>query len=161
MTQAVASSTDQKSAQKGISASRKDQSTDLKVKMQAQAIVERLFRSKEDLKAIKDALRDYKISSEKLEELKKSRKVFSQQINDEKMKIEEKMNKDKAYIEFREKVLDHEEKIAVAKQDLRVLLRAEALAKGMVEMEFDVNGQPVKLQSQAKVALYFNGKEEK
>lgn len=161
MPQAAASSTDQKPSQKGISASRKDQSSDMKVKMQAQAIVERLFRSKEDLKAIKDALKDYKISSEKLEELKKSRKVFTQQINDEKVKIEEKMNKDKAYLELREKILDHEEKIAVAKQDLRVLLRAEALEKGMVEMEFDVNGQPIKLQSQAKVALYFNGREEK
>lgn len=161
MPQVVAISRDQKTGQNGISASRKDQSSDMKVKMQAQAIVERLFRSKEDLKAIKDALRDYKISSEKMEELKKSRKVFSQQINDEKMKIEEKMNKDKAYIEFREKALDHEEKIAVAKQDLRILLRAEALEKGTVEMEFDVNGELVKLQSQAKVALYFNGREEK
>jgi rRNA maturation endonuclease Nob1 len=131
------------------------------VKIQAQALVEKLFRAKEDLKAIKDALKDYKISSEKLEELKKSRKVYSQQISDEKMKIEEKMNKDKAYLELREKTLDQEEKIAVSKQDLRVLLRAEALEKGMVEMEFDVNGQPVKLQSQAKVALYFNGREEK
>lgn len=153
--------TAQKSGQKGISASRKDQSSNLKIKLQAQALVERLFRSKEDLKAIKDALKDYKISSEKMEELKKSRKVYTQQINDEKMKIEEKMNKDKAYLSLREKVLDHEEKIAVVKQDLRVLLRAEALSKGMVEMEFDVNGQPIKLQSQVKVALYFNGREEK
>ena len=133
----------------------------LPIKEQAHNIVERMFRSKDDLKDIKNALKAYKITSEKLEELKKARKEFTQQINEEKDRIEAEFQKDKTYNELREKVLDAEEKIAVTKQDLRVLLKEEALKKDFVEMQFEVNGIPFKLQSQAKVAIYFNGKEEK
>jgi len=49
----------------------------------------------------------------------------------------------------------------VAKQDLKVALKERAMKNEFVEMEFEVDGVPFKLQTQAKVALYFNGKEEK
>ena len=82
-------------------------------------------------------------------------------MNEERDRIEAEFQKDKTYNELREKVLDGEEKVAVAKQDLRVVLREKALKNEFVEMEFEVNGVPFKLQTQAKVAIYFNGKEEK
>lgn len=143
-----------------ISQSKKNLSG-LPVKDQAQMHVERMFRAKDDLKEIKNALKAYKVTSEKMEELKKARKEFTQQINEEKDRIEAEFQKDKTYNELREKVLDAEEKIAVAKQDLRTVLRDEALKQDFVEIQFEVNGIPFKLQSQAKVAIYFNGKEEK
>jgi len=133
----------------------------LPLKEQAHSIVQRMFRAKDELKEIKNALKAYKITSEKLEELKQARKEFTQQINEAKDGIEAEFQKDKTYNELREKVLDAEEKIAVSKQDLRVLLKEEALKNDFVEMVFEVDGQPFKLQSQAKVAIYFNGKEEK
>lgn len=143
-----------------ISKKKKDLSR-LPVRDQAQNMVERMFRAKDELKDIKNALKAYKVTSEKMEELKKARKEFTQQINEEKDRIEAEFQQDKTYNELREKVLDAEEKIAVAKQDLRVILRDEAMKKDFVEMQFEVNGIPFKLQSQAKVAIYFNGKEEK
>jgi len=144
-----------------ISAAKKDQAGDMRFEAKAQALVERMFHAKDEVKELKNALKAYKVTSEKMEELKKARKEFTDQINDEKDKIEAGFQKDKTYNELREKVLDHEEKIAVAKQDLRVLLKEKAKDNEFFEMEFDVNGVPFKLQSQAKVALYFNGKEEK
>lgn len=151
----------QTAAKDAISTSKKDQSGDVRFEAKAQAMVERMFRAKDDLKELKNALKAYKITSEKLEELKKARKEFTDQINDEKDAIEAGFQKDKTYNELREKVLDCEEKIAVSKQDLRVLLKEKAKETEFFEMEFEVNGIPFKLQSQAKVALYFNGKEEK
>lgn len=144
-----------------ISQHRKDQGADEKIRMKAQAIVERLFQSKDSLKDLKNTIKAYKVTSEKLEELKKSRKEFTQQITDEKGRIEAGFQKDKSYNDLREKILDAEEKIAVAKQDLKVLLKEEAMKHEFVELEFEVDGVPFKLQSQMKVALYFNGKEEK
>jgi primase-polymerase (primpol)-like protein len=133
----------------------------LPVREQAQMHVERMFRAKDELKEIKNALKAYKVTSEKMEELKKARKEFTQQINEEKDRVEAEFQKDKTYNELREKVLDQEEKIAVSKQDLRVILRDEAMKNEFFELQFEVNGIPFKLQSQAKVAIYFNGKEEK
>jgi|CXWL01.1.fsa_nt_gi hypothetical protein len=144
-----------------ISAAKKDQSGDVRFEAKAQALVERMFRAKDDMKELKNALKAYKVTSEKMEELKKARKEFTEQINDEKDRIESGFQKDKTYNEIREKVLDCEEKVAVSKQDLRVLLKEKAKDHEFFEIEFDVNGVPFKLQSQAKVALYFNGKEEK
>lgn len=143
-----------------ISESKKDLSG-LPVREQAQMHVERMFRAKDELKDIKNALKAYKVTSEKMEELKKARKEFTQQINEEKDRVEAEFQKDKTYNELREKVLDQEEKIAVSKQDLRVILRDEAMKNEFFELQFEVNGIPFKLQSQAKVAIYFNGKEEK
>lgn len=144
-----------------ISASKKDLGDGVRFEAKAQAMVERMFRAKDDLKEVKNVLKAYKVTSEKMEELKKARKEFTDQINDEKERVEAEFQKDKTYNELREKVLDCEEKIAVSKQDLRVLLKEKAMDNEFFEMEFDVNGIPFKLQSQAKVALYFNGKEEK
>ena len=144
-----------------ISAKKKEQSVDVSVEMKAQALVERLFHAKDDIKDIKNALKAYKITSEKMEELKKARKEFTDQINEEKDRVEAGFQKDKTYNELREKLLDAEEKVAIAKQDLRVALKDQALKNDFMEMEFEVNGVLFKLQTQAKVALYFNGKEEK
>lgn len=144
-----------------ISQKKKEQGGKAGLEMKAQASVERLIRAKENLKDIKNALKAYKITSESLEELKKARKEMTQQINDEKDRIEAEFQKDETYNKLREDILDAEEKIAVAKQDLRVMLREQAMQNEFVEMQFEINGIPFKLQSQAKVALYFNGKEEK
>jgi hypothetical protein len=144
-----------------ISANKKDQGGDMRFEAKAQGLLERMFRSKDDLKEYKNALKAYKVTSEKMEELKKARKEFTDQINDEKTRIEGEFQKDKTYNEIREKILDCDEKIALSKQDLRVLLKEKAMENEFFEMQFDVNGIPFKLQSQAKVALYFNGKEEK
>ncbi len=143
-----------------ISEKKKDLSG-MPIRDQAKMHVERLFRAKDDQKDVKNALKAYKVTSEKMEELKKARKEFTQQINDEKAKIEEEFQKEPEYNKLREQQLDAEEKMAVAKQDLRVLLREEALKQDFVELKFDVDGIPFKLQSQAKVAIYFNGVEAK
>ena len=158
MPQALVSSAQTK--KNPISQHRKDQ-PDLKLEMKAQAMLERLFSAKENLKDVRDALKAYKVTSDKLEDLKKTRKELTEKINDEKIRIEEQFQKDKTYNELREKVLDCEEKIAVSKQDLKNLLKDQALKGEIVELQLEVNGHPFKLQTQAKVALYFNGKEEK
>ncbi|MDP3975814.1 MAG: hypothetical protein Q8P95_02760 [bacterium] len=134
---------------------------DSKSQLKAQALVQKLFDAKDQLRETKGALRAYKVTSEKMEELKKARKEFSDQINEEKEKVEAEFQKDPAYIKLREEALDAQEKIALAKQDLRVVLKEQAMKEGFVEIQVEVNGMPVKLQSQAKVALYFNGKDEK
>jgi len=158
---AVQASTPTTAEKDAISSSKKDQGSDMRFEAKAQALLERMFRAKDDMKEFKNALKAYKVTSEKMEELKKARKEFTDQINDEKERIEAEFQKDKTYNELREKVLDCEEKIAVSKQDLRILLKEKAMENEFFEMQFDINGIPFKLQSQAKVALYFNGKEEK
>jgi len=161
MEETAAKTASEMSSQDPISAHKKEQGGDVRFEAKAQALLERMFRAKDELKETKNALKAYKVTSEKMEELKKARKEFTDQINDEKARIEGEFQKDKTYNELREKVLDAEEKIAVSKQDLRVLLKQKAMENEFFEMQFDVNGIPFKLQSQAKVALYFNGKEEK
>lgn len=161
---AVAHDTDvqeETSSQDPISSKKKELTSDEKGQTKAKALVHKLFEAKDGLKEVKNALKAYKVTSEPLEELKQARKELTQQINDEKDRIEAEFQKDGTYMKLREQKLDAEEKIAVAKQDLRLAMMDETLEKQFVEMKLEVNGVPMKLQTQVKVNLYFNGKEEK
>ncbi|MDF2379346.1 MAG: hypothetical protein P1V18_03950 [Candidatus Gracilibacteria bacterium] len=144
-----------------ISSSKKDLTGDEKGQLKAKALVHKIFDAKDNMKDVKNALKAYKITSEPLEELKAARKELTQQINDEKDRIEGEFQKDDTYMKLREQKLDAEEKIAVAKQELRIAMMDETLEKQFVEMKLEVNGVPMKLQTQVKVDLYFNGKVEK
>lgn len=135
--------------------------TDTKVQATAQQLVLGLFRAKEDLKQVKNALKAYKITSEDLEDLKEQRKKLTQMINEEKDRIEAEFLKDDAYKKLREEQLDAKERIQVAKLEIKGLLKDPTKQKEFLEMEVDVDGVPMKIQTQLSLKLYFNGKEEK
>ena len=144
-----------------ISSSKPDQSGEERKVLKVQAAVEKLYRSKDDLRDVKNALKHFKVTSELLEELRKAKKDIGGQFNEEKERIEAEFSKDGTYNKLREEKLDKEEQIALAKQDLRKSLEKETIANGMAEIEVEVDGMPVKLQTQVRVELYFNGVEEK
>lgn len=144
-----------------ISSSKPDQSSDERGKLKVKVAVEKLYRAKDDLRDVKNALKHFKVTSELLEELRKAKKDIGAQFNEEKERIEAEFSKDGTYNKLREEKLDKEEQIALAKQDLRKSLEKETIANGMAEIEVEVDGMPVKLQTQVRVELYFNGVEEK
>lgn len=135
--------------------------TSTKIKATAEQLVLNLFRGKEELKSVKNALKAYKITSEELEDLKKQRKEFTAMINEEKGRIDVEFQKDPAYNKLREEKLDAEEKIAVAKQEIKTLMKDPTRQKEFVEMSLEIDGNPIKLQTQLSLKLYFNGQEEK
>jgi ABC-type uncharacterized transport system fused permease/ATPase subunit len=144
-----------------ISKSKPDQSADARGKMKVQSAVEKLYRAKDDLRDVKNALKAWKVTSERLEELRKVKKEIGDEFKEEKERIEREHAQDADYNTLREEKLDKEEQIALSKRDLRVALEKETIEKGMAEIEVEVDGHPVKLQTQVKVELYFNGVEEK
>jgi hypothetical protein len=137
------------------------QSSDERGKIKVKAAVEKLYRAKDDLRDVKNALKAWKVTSERLEELRKVKKEIGDEFKEEKERIEAEHAQDGDYNKLREEKLDKEEQIALAKQDLRKTLEKETVEKGMAEIEVEVDGHPVKLQTQVKVELYFNGVEEK
>lgn len=130
----------------------------LSIQSQAEQLVLNLFGEKFQLKEVKNALKAYKITSEKMEVLKQTRKELNNQIKEEKEKIESEF--DETYNQLREQKLEAEEKIAIAKQDIKTLLKQSAKDNEHVELSVDVHGDIVKIQAQMSMELFLNGKKE-
>jgi hypothetical protein len=143
-----------------ISVVRRDQSS-AKSGLKAELIVEKLLRAKDQLKEVKNGLRAYRATNQKIEELNVAKKELTAQINEEKELIESEFAKDPTYNKLREEKLDAEEKIAVSKQDLKLAMLQKVDANGIAELEVQYEGAPLKVQSQVTVQLFVNGKEEK
>jgi hypothetical protein len=143
-----------------ISVVRREQSAG-KSGLKAEVIIDKLLKGKDHLKEVKNGLRAYRVTNLKIEELSAAKKELTAQINDEKGLVETEFAKDPTYNKLREEKLDAEEKIAVAKQELKVVMLQQVDSNGIAEVEVQYEGAPLKVQSQVTVQLFVNGKEEK
>ena len=119
-----------------------------------------LFEAKKKRKEVNKELKAYKITSEKLEELKKARRQYNEQIKEEKERIEGEFQKDETYNGLREEKESSEETIANSKLELKILLTGEAKNSGSVKYEVDVHGQKLQIYAQLSLDLFLDGKQE-
>lgn len=115
----------------------------------------------EKIQGAKDILRHFKIKSDRLDQLKTAHKELKEQIDEEKNRIEQGFLEDADYEQAMNESLDLKPKIKDKKTQLRELMASANKNQELSTHEFNVKGEPVKIQVQRVVKVYINGKEQK
>lgn len=128
---------------------------------QIEKLLLELTELKEKLADTKAVLHHYKITSETLTQLKKTKKELGEQIDDEKKRIEDGYLGEKDYEEAYNDNLkiksDIKEKNAHLKKAMSEINTSETLST----YTYNIKGEELKVQVERAVKVYINGKEEK
>jgi len=133
---------------------------DLKPNQIEKLLVE-LVSLKEKLTNAKEILKSYKIKSDKLTQLQKVKKELLEQISDEKDKIEDEFYADKDYETSKNDELTHKNQIREKNSELRELMAKVNVDQQLSTYDYNIKGEPLKVQVERVVKVYINGKEEK
>jgi len=134
--------------------------TDLKPNQIEKLLVE-LVSIKEKLANAKEILKSYKIKSDKLTQLQKVKKELYEQISDEKNRVEDEFYADKDYETSKNDELTYKNQIREKSSELRELMAKVNVDQQLSTYDYNIKGEPLKMQVERVVKVYINGKEEK
>jgi len=134
--------------------------TDIKPNQIEKMLVE-LMEIKDKLQNAREILRGYKITSEKLTQLKRAKKELYQQIEEEKKNIEDGFLDDKDYETAANDELTLKNQIKEKNAELRQTMTQVNRNQDLSTYDYNIKGEQVKMQVQRIVKVYINGKEQK
>lgn len=135
-------------------------SDDVKVG-QIEKILLKLMELKDKLKDSKAILRGYKVTSERLTQLKRAKKEMAEQIEEEKKNIEDEFLEDKDYEQANNDELTYKNDIKEKNAELRAVMAKLNTSQTLSTYDYNIKGEPVKMQVERVVKVYINGKEER
>ena len=131
---------------------------DLKPNQIENLLVE-LTELKEKLTDSKAILRGYKMTSDRLTQLKRAKKDLGEQIVDEKKNLEDEFLEDTDYEQAHNDEIEYKNKIKDKNTELRELMTQVNKGQDLSTYEYNIKGEPIKLQVQRVVKVFINGKE--
>lgn len=134
--------------------------TDLKPNQIEKLLVE-LSELKDKYKGAKEILKSYKITSERLTQLKRARKDLGEQLEEEKKQIEDGFLDDSDYEQASNDELTVKNQIKELAAELKQAMSQVNTSQQLTVYDYNIKGEPVKLQVERVVKVYINGKEEK
>ena len=125
-----------------------------------QDLIQKINTSAEELKEIKSRIKELESDVPmELEDLMISLKDLKKQAKDRKDEfIRDLLNDNAEYPELRERVQMIKEEAANAKLELFTLAQNQSREKGDIDKTVNVQGMPMRLQTQKEVQVYLNGK---
>jgi uncharacterized protein involved in exopolysaccharide biosynthesis len=120
-----------------------------------------LVEMKDKLANARAVLRQFKVRSERLTQLKRAVKDIKDQMEDEKKRIEDEFLEDENYEKAANEELTLKNEIKEKNGELRDLLKEVNKSQDLSTYEYNIKGEPVKLQVERVVKVYLNGREEK
>lgn len=127
----------------------------------AENILVDLMSLKDKLEDAKAILKSYKIRSERLTQLKRAKKDLNLQIEEEKKNIEDEFLENEDYEQASNDQLALKNQIKEKNSDLKVAMSNINTSQTLSSYEYNIKGEPIKLQVERVVKVYINGKEEK
>ncbi len=121
----------------------------------------KLLELKDKLFGVKEVLKTYKINSDRLKQLKIARKEMGEQIEEEKRRIEDEYLADKDFEEAKNDELNLKNDIKEKNAELRELMAKVNKDQDLLTYDYNIKGEPTKVQVQRVVKVFINGKEEK
>jgi uncharacterized protein involved in exopolysaccharide biosynthesis len=121
----------------------------------------KLLELKDKLFLVKETLKTYKINSDRLKQLKVARKEMSEQIEEEKRRIEDEFLADKDFEQAKNDELNLKNDIKEKTSEFRELLAKVNPGQDLSTYDYNIKGAPTKVQVQRVVKVFINGKEEK
>jgi len=128
---------------------------------QIEKMLQELLAMKEKLEDAKVILRDFKVRSERLTELKKAKKELGEQMEEEKNRIEGEFYEDKDYEQSKNDQLTYSNQIKEKNAELRHAMAQVNVDQQLSTYEYNIKGEPLKMQVERVVKVYINGREEK
>ena len=121
----------------------------------------KILELKEKLFGVKEILKTFKINSDRLKQLKIARKEMSEQIEEEKRKIEDEFLADKDFEQAKNDELNFKNDIKEKTSEFRELMAKVNPGQDLSTYDYNIKGEPTKVQVQRVVKVFINGKEEK
>jgi hypothetical protein len=128
---------------------------------QIEKLLVELVGVKEKLLNAKETLRGYKVKSDLLSQLQKTKKELGEQITVEKNRIENEFYEDKDYETAKNDELTYKNQMREKNAELREIMAQVNPDQQLSTYDYNIKGEPLKMQVQRVVKVYINGKEEK
>ena len=128
---------------------------------QVEKLLVELAEIKDKLADAKAILKDYKVKSDRLSQLKKAKKELAEQIDEEKDRIESDFYEDKDYEQSKNDELTYKNQIKEKSSELREAMAQVNVDQQLSTYEYNVKGEPIKMQVERVVKVYLNGREQK
>jgi len=128
---------------------------------QVETLLVKVTELKEKYANAKEVLKSYKVKSERLTQLKRANKDLREQINEEKKNIEDEFLEDKDYEEATNDELTLKNQIKEKNAELRQAMAQINKGQDLSTYDYNIKGEPIKLQVERVVKVYINGKEQK
>jgi len=128
---------------------------------QIEKLLVELVGIKEKLINAKETMRGYKVKSDLLSQLQKTKKELGEQISVEKNRIENEFYEDKDYETAKNDELTYKNQMREKNAELRELMAQVNPDQQLSTYDYNIKGEPLKMQVQRVVKVYINGKEEK
>ena len=120
-----------------------------------------LVELKDKLLNSRAILKDFKITSDRLKELKRAKKEISEQLEEEKKHIEEEFLADKDYEQAKQDEQKLKNEIAEKNGVMREILTHENVNQQLATYDYNIKGEELKMQVERVVKIYINGREQK
>ena len=120
-----------------------------------------LVEMKDKLKDAKIVLKEYKIQSERLSQLKKAKKELGADIEAEVKRIEDEYLVDGDYEEAKNEELTLKNQIREKNAELRAMMAQVNPSQLLATYDYNIKGEALKMQVERVVKVYINGKEER
>jgi len=118
-----------------------------------------LVELKDKLANAKEMLKSYKIKSDRLTELKRAKKEIAEQIESEKKRIEEEYLEDKDFEQAKQDELKYKNEVTEKNTDIREVVRELNVNQVVSTYDYNIKGEPMKMQVERVVKVYINGQE--
>jgi len=128
---------------------------------QIENLLTELVELKDKLANTKATLKDYKIKSEKLTQLQQAKKQLNAQLEEEKKSIEDEFLADNDYETAANDELTHKNDIKEKNAELRQLMAQVNRDQDLSTYDYNIKGEPLKMQVERLVKVYINGREER
>ena len=109
----------------------------------------------------KTVLEDYKIKSDRLTQLTSARKEMSEQIKEEKNRIENEFYQDEVYEKVKNDSRTHKNEVKKKISEIKQATMTMNPEQTIFTIDYNVRGEQLKLQIERRPSLYINGKEQK
>lgn len=116
---------------------------------------------KDKLENAKVILKDFKVKSDRLTQLKKAKKELAEQIDEEIDRIEGEYYEDKDYEQSKNDELTYKNQLKEKSSELREAMAKVDVSQQLSTYEYNIKGEPVKMQVERVVKVYLNGREQK
>ncbi len=120
-----------------------------------------IMELKQKLADTKVTLKNYKVMSDRLSQLKAAKKQMQEQINDEIDRIEGELSEDDNFSEAKHDEVDVKNKIKEKSGVLRELMSKVDPEQDLSTYSYNVKGEDLKVQVERVVKVFINGKEQK
>ncbi|QQR84223.1 hypothetical protein IPJ72_03500 [Candidatus Peregrinibacteria bacterium] len=128
---------------------------------QIENLLVEVMKLQESIKNAQAVLKHYRIQSPELTLLKKTKKELTEQIEQEKARIEDEFLADPDFETARNDELTHKNDLKEKNALLRKLLSELNPAETLSNYEYNINGEALRLQVEKTAKVFINGKEQK